>query len=347
MFGAGGYWGGGERYALELARAEAELVPTRLVSFGEEARRLRLGPLQIHVLPIRFRFKRNYLNPISELLPLEVADARVLHVHQDSTILTDAVALIGAAMGKRVVVTDLGGAAPSMRRVFDTSRLISAHLAVSRFAASMNPHYAGRTHVIYGGADLARFRRGSAPRRKVVVYVGRVMPHKGIHDLIDAVDPDMPLEIYGRTYDQSYRTALNEKAAGKHVRFFDSAADDEVVRALQTARVSVLPSVYRSPFGGPYPKPELLGLSLIEAMACATPVVASSAASLPEIVDDGRCGLVFEAGNPTDLRDRLRHLWADDDLWDRMSEAAYDRVHELFTWPLTARRALQAYEAVR
>jgi hypothetical protein len=34
MFGEDGYWGGGERYPLELARAQAELVPTRLLSFG-------------------------------------------------------------------------------------------------------------------------------------------------------------------------------------------------------------------------------------------------------------------------------------------------------------------------
>lgn len=347
MFGAGGYWGGGERYPLELARAQAHFVPTRLVSFGDRSRRYRLESLEIHVLPLRTRFKGSRLNPLSELLALEVADTQVIHMHQVSTALTDVMTMLGTGMGKRLFVTDHGGSAPTFRRILDTRRFMSGHLAVSRFAASMNPEFAGRTHVIYGGADVGRFKPGLEPRRKTIVYVGRVMPHKGIHDLIDAIEPDMPLEIYGRTYDEPYRQALDERAAGKSVRFFGSASDEDVVRALQTAWVAVLPSVHQSEFGGPYPKPELLGLTLIEAMACATPVVASSVTSLPEVVADGSTGFIFEAGDSMALRDRLRRLWNDDALWERMSAAALARAHGLFTWEQTALRALEAYVEAR
>jgi glycosyltransferase involved in cell wall biosynthesis len=119
------------------------------------------------------------------------------------------------------------------------------------------------------------------------------------------------------------------------------------VDAFQTARVAVLPSVHTSKFGGPYAKPELLGLTLIEAMACGTPVIASSAASLPEVVVDGSTGFIFDAGDSSALRACLRRLWNDDQLWYRMSDAALTRVRDRFTWPKTAIRALEGYATTR
>jgi glycogen synthase len=103
MFGEDGYWGGGERYALELARAQAELVPTRLISFGSRARRERTGQLELVVLPARHRFRGAALNPLAAAMVPELGRAKVVHVHQYHTVLTDLVLLLGAIGRRRVL----------------------------------------------------------------------------------------------------------------------------------------------------------------------------------------------------------------------------------------------------
>ena len=342
MFGDDGHWGGGERYPVELARAQSEFVPIRLVSFAKHGRRERFGQLELVVLPIQARYGGNHLNPISGDLFRELHDVPVVHVHQVQTMLTDVLLLRGGLTGQRPFVTDHGGTAHNMGRLFPRTRLIEQLLAVSRYSASFFPGLDSRTTVIYGGADLDRFQPAPGPRRGVV-FVGRLLPHKGVDVLIDAADPEMEVTIYGRAYNGPYRETLGRLAAGKNVRFVDDATDAEIVCALQTARVLVLPSVFRSQYGPSSLKAELFGLVLVEAMACATPVISSDAGPLPEVVVNGETGFVVPAGDPHALRCRLREILEDDPLWADMSIRAFDRARERFSWRAVAQRTLAAY----
>jgi glycosyltransferase involved in cell wall biosynthesis len=343
MFGEDGYWGGGERYALELARAQAELVPTRLITFGSQARRERAGRLEVVVLPARHRFRGHALNPLAGAIGREVVSAKIVHVHQYHTMLTDIVLLLGTVGRRQVFVTDHGGSAPNLGPYFPRLRMIAGLLAVSRYSAQLLPFLRSRTTVIYGGADPGRFRPSSGPRRGIV-FVGRLLPHKGVDVLIEAADPDMDVSIYGRDYDRLYREELERLARGKRIQFFDRASDDQIAKAYQSARVVVLPSVLRSRYGPSAPNAELLGLAQIEAMACGTPVVCSKLGPLQEVAVDGETGYVVPPGDPAPLRARLRELLSDDRSWARMSDAALARARGKFTWRATAERALAAYE---
>ena len=65
MFGATGVWGGGERYALELARAVAKRASTRLLTFGSERSRMVLNDLRIHAIKSRrIEWRDSFLNPL-------------------------------------------------------------------------------------------------------------------------------------------------------------------------------------------------------------------------------------------------------------------------------------------
>lgn len=342
MFGTGGYWGGGERYPLELARAQAATVPTRLVVFGERPRRLRFGPLSIHVLPNRR--PRELFNPFSELLAPEIMGAAVVHLHQIRTGLTDLAAIVARLSGRLVYATDHGAAAGTLLSQHAQSRLLHGHLAVSKFAATFHPHLLRRTTVVYGGFDPSRFAPGDLTRERLVVYVGRVMPHKGIDVLIQALPPSARLEVYGRPYDRRYAADLVAMATGKNVRFITSAGDAEIVRAYQRARVSVLPSVHRTMYGELAPKTELFGLALVEAMACGTPVICSRAGAMPEVVVDGQTGYVVEPADASAMRDRLERLLTGDARWHGMSSAAAAHARAQFTWTRVAARTLDAYK---
>ncbi|MEN3279603.1 MAG: hypothetical protein V7607_743 [Solirubrobacteraceae bacterium] len=343
-FGDAGAVGGGERYPLELARAMAAHVPTKLVTFGPRAAWTRDGELMIQTLPVRGRWKGSDINPLSERLLPAIAGARVVHAHHYDTIVTNACLLAGRAMRRRVFASDHGGSARNYRRELRLDRLLTGLLAVSEFSASFFPELADRTGVIYGGVDVERYAPDpSVAREDKVVCVGRLLRHKAIDVVIRAVDPAVRLEIFGRPYDLAYRAELEQLAAGRNVRIHDAASDDEVLAAYRGARVCVLASRYDPPNAAAAPKAELLGLTLLEAMACGTPVVCTRVGAMPEIVVEGVTGHVVEAGDPAGLGARIAALLDDRPGWQRRSDACVAHVRSAFTWDLVARRCLRAY----
>src|SRR5947208_13968276 len=84
LFGAagGGLTGGAERFALELARHMADVVPTRLLSFGDEARRETIGRLPVRVAGPAWYVRGQRSNPLSAALVGEIRQADVVHCHQ-------------------------------------------------------------------------------------------------------------------------------------------------------------------------------------------------------------------------------------------------------------------------
>jgi glycosyltransferase involved in cell wall biosynthesis len=197
--------------------------------------------------------------------------------------------------------------------------------------------------VIYGGVDPQAFTPGAATRDRLIVFVGRLLPHKGIDVLIRALPPGARLEIYGRVYSTKYAEDLADLAQGKDVRFEADATDAEIISAYQRARVAVLPSVDVTMYGERAGKTELFGLTLVEAMACGTPVICTSAGAMQEVVEDGKTGFVVPPGDPERLRERLNDLLADDERWLTMSESAIAHVRGRFTWQHVADRAFEAY----
>jgi glycosyltransferase involved in cell wall biosynthesis len=344
-FGAGGLWGGGERYPLALALAMSELVSTRLVVFGPRLQRQRVGRLEICQLPTRTMWKAGSVNPLSERFLAFPLLSRRLHVHQYHSVVANLSLVLGAALRREVFVTDHGGASYDYADRFGLERLLTGFLPVSAFSASLLPQLADRTSApIYGGADPARFHPGQEKRRRQVIYVGRLMPHKGIDTLLRAVDERTPVRIFGRAYDRAYRAELERLAQGKEVVFTETASDEEIAEAYRRSRVAVLPSVHEASTGEFHPWPELLGLTLLEAMASGTPVIASRVGGMPEIVSEGETGYLVEPGDSDTLGQRIGELLDRPADWRRMSERCLETVAERYTWRHVAERCLEAYE---
>jgi glycosyltransferase involved in cell wall biosynthesis len=183
------------------------------------------------------------------------------------------------------------------------------------------------------------------PTRDYVLFAGRLLPHKGIDYLIEGLPTGVPLVVAGRPWRHaaSYHALLRGLARGKGVTFAQSCTDDDLRRLYRNARCVVLPSVHRSRDGGNHPIPELLGLTLLEGMACGAPGVCTGVASLPEVVEDGVSGFVVPPNDPAALGAAVGKLWADRELADRMGAAARARVLDRFTWPAVVDRCLAAY----
>jgi glycosyltransferase involved in cell wall biosynthesis len=128
------------------------------------------------------------------------------------------------------------------------------------------------------------------------------------------------------------------------VRFTGSVADDDLPALYRRASVFVLPTVDKTCFGKSVPVTELLGLSVLEAMASGTPVVASRTGGIPEVVRDGETGFLVTPGDVAELYDRIDRLLRETALARRMGDAARALVLDRFTWAATAGRCLAAYE---
>jgi glycosyltransferase involved in cell wall biosynthesis len=348
LFGECGIYGGAERYTWELARHMARFTPTSLVAFGDRPRRFTTADgLRVRVLGPAWRVRGQRHNRLHPGIVGAVAEADVVHCHQPHTLAAELAALLARASGRRVVATDLGGGGWGLSSRVNTDRWFNAHLHISQYSRSIAGHRGNaRATVVYGGVDTELF----APDRKVareplVVFVGRLMPHKGVNDLVDALPDGLTLELIGRPYDKRFQRDLERRAAGKNVVFRHDCDDAEVVRAYQRALCVVLPSVYRDCYGNESKVPELLGQTLIEGMACGIAAICTDVASMPEVVAHGVTGYVVPPNDPEALRARLVWLRDNPVAARQMGEAGRERVLEHFNWHAVVELCLAQYHS--
>jgi len=159
---------------------------------------------------------------------------------------------------------------------------------------------------------------------RYAAFVGRVSPEKGVGVLLAAADkcPDVPVRVTGRP-----------QPAPANVRFTGWLDADGVRDIYAHARFVVLPSVWHETFG----------LAVAEAMSHGVPTVAARIGALPELVRDGRTGLLFNPGDADDLARAMRQLWDDPELCRQTGAQARRDVAERFSPNAYCERLLAAY----
>ena len=355
-FGADGLYGGGERYPLELARAIAAHADCTLLTFARHGRPAQReeGGLTVKVLPARGHLRRHPAHPLAPGLPMALAGFDLVHAHQLWATPSRVAAATARLRHQPVAVTDHGllGSRP---RPPGADRLVHRFLTVSAYSAEVLGVPAERTTVIYGGVDTRRFfPQPGGPARAGVLFVGRLTPHKGVDRLLRALPDKAELTVVGtaghdlRPPESGYAGSLMQLAGegGREVRFLGAVRDAELLELYRSTAVMVLPSVEETCYGRRIRISELLGLSVLEAMACGAPVIASRLGGLREVVQHGETGFLFEPGDVDDLRRRLEEVLGQPALARSLGDNAHQLVAERFTWDACARRCLEAYEAL-
>jgi glycogen synthase len=224
-----------------------------------------------------------------------------------------------------------------------------------------------RIRVIHNGIDLDQYRPttdrsvltryGIDPKRPYALFVGRITRQKGIIHLVDAVKyvhPGVQVVLcagapdtkeIGIEMEQHVEQARRE-AKVPIVWIAKVLPREEIIPLYTQAAVFVCPSVY-----------EPFGIINLEAMACQTPVVASSVGGIREVVVPGETGLLvpfaavsetnFEPHDPTafakDLAAAINQLLEDPERARSMGLKSRERVEQLFGWKSIARRTLEFY----
>lgn len=345
LFGPDGVVGGAERYAFELARHMAAEVPTTLVTFGASDEDYTSGALRVRVIGGAWHVRGQWSNPLHPAVVAALSESDVVHCHQQHVLTSSLVALWCRLTRRRVFVSDLGGGGWDVSAYVSTDGWYDGHLHLSAYSRHVLGHDRLATaSIIAGGVDVERFSPDDAVERTSrALFVGRLLPHKGVEDLIAGLPDDMALTIAGPRPDDVTAARLGALAHGKAVEFVHGLDDGALVEAYRRALCIVLPSVYRMPDGAETRVPELLGQTLLEGMACEAPALCTRVASLPEVVDDGVTGFVVPPNDPAALGERLRWLRDHGDEARQMGREARRRVLARFTWPQTVQRCLDAY----
>ena len=194
--------------------------------------------------------------------------------------------------------------------------------------------------VIDLGVDASVFKpTGPRVPGRIVTTASADVPLKGLVQLLEATakartERDVELVIVGETRrgSRAART-IDRLGLGDCVRFVSKISEPALVDLLGSAEVAVVPSLY-----------EGFSLPAIEAMACATPLVATRVGALPELVGpEERAGLLVEPNDVDALALAIGQLLDDSAQREAMGDAARRRVLDRFTWRATASRTAQWY----
>jgi starch synthase len=212
-----------------------------------------------------------------------------------------------------------------------------------------------RLEVIYNGINPLAYQPDPATEvidslgidrsRPYVAFVGRVTRQKGLPVLLEAaasLRPEAQLVLLAGAADTPELGAevdrliagLREQRSGVIV-VDHMLPRPSVAQVLSHARAFVCPSVY-----------EPLGIVNLEAMACETAVVASAVGGIPEVVDDGRTGLLVPPSDPVALAAALNRLLDDPGLARQMGIAGRERAVAEFSWRAIAEQTVELYEQV-
>ena len=179
---------------------------------------------------------------------------------------------------------------------------------------------AGDVRVVPPGIEIPAPGREEADPPEVL-FVGRLSPEKGVHELVQAAD-GLNLVVVG---DGPLRASV-PNGLGYVPR-------EEVLTRYRRAAVFVCPS-----------RRDGFPVACAEAMAHGCAVVASSVGGLPDMVVDGETGFLVPPRDPAALRAAIDRLLADPDLRRRLGEAARERIAALCGWDTVVDATLGAYE---
>jgi glycosyltransferase involved in cell wall biosynthesis len=169
------------------------------------------------------------------------------------------------------------------------------------------------------------------------LYFGRLIDEKGVDRLVQAASKidGFPIKIIGDGPDLPKLRTMTESLGLTNVEFLGPMWGAALDAVLCKARFVVVPSIWHENF--PY--------VINQAFAYGRPVIGAARGGIPELVQHGERGLIFEPDNIDQLADSIRQLVTSDDLVERMGKAAKSWSDSLFRDDVAYTDLMQAYEA--
>lgn len=138
------------------------------------------------------------------------------------------------------------------------------------------------------------FKSESVPEKKdYILYHGRISKEKGLDVLLQALPDDIHLIIAGTG------PLVNQLPVRENVEYVGFQSGENLIKLIKEARFTIYPSVWY----------ENCPISILESISLGTPVIGSRMGGIPELIDDGKTGLLFESENVEELRKKIKELY--------------------------------------
>jgi len=212
---------------------------------------------------------------------------------------------------------------------------VDRFIAPAQFVKQIHSQYgypANRIDVVPYIVSLD-FRNSPLAQGQYVGYVGRISPEKGIETILEAATrrPEIPFHLAGH-YQQMPDLPMR---APENCLFLGEVPRENVGDFIDGASFTVFPSKWY----------ETTGLSMVETMARGKTVICSRIGCLPELINDGVTGILFEPGDADDLSRKIQFLWDRPDLCRAMGAAARESIQQKFYTVRNYELLSQVYEA--
>ncbi len=213
-------------------------------------------------------------------------------------------------------------------------------------AKAFGSEFRRNMQVIPGGVDTDRFHRVPTKDideeldlkgKKVVVFAGKLTKYKGVQYLVKAA-PKIHGEILivGNGPERKDLEQVVKERKITNVRFLGHVGDqtDRLIQLYTRADVFIAPSIWDEP----------LGLVILEAMACETPVVVTKKGGIPLAVKEGKNGLFIKPRRVNELAEKVNKLLDDDEMRHKMGQKAREIAVNKFSWDMIGESFIRIYE---
>lgn len=209
---------------------------------------------------------------------------------------------------------------------------VDLFLAPSKFMADLTTKRipAHKIRVVYNGMDTTAYTANSSDRG-YVLFLGRISREKGITTLLRAsrqTTNKMPLKIIG-----TGPLADELKDSFPEAEFLGFRSGEELKSLISNAAFVVVPSEWY----------ENCSMVVLEAMAMGKTIIGSRMGGIPEQIDDGETGFLFEMGNVAELAEKMDLLASDSELRERMGAAARVKLEQKYSLAEQSRQLLAIY----
>lgn len=179
-----------------------------------------------------------------------------------------------------------------------------------------------------------------------LLFVGRLEKRKGVQELIDAMpkilsaNSNIKIDIVGKDYFQApgnisylkYFQKVVPAELAKRVKFYGFVTSERLQNFYRECDIFIAPSRYES-----------FGLIFLEAMAYGKPVIGTSVGGIPEIIKDGRNGLLIDVKNPDQIANAAVGLFSNKDLRKKLGLQALKDVRDCFSVENMVKRSIEVY----
>jgi glycosyltransferase involved in cell wall biosynthesis len=226
------------------------------------------------------------------------------------------------------------------QRVFSVSAYTKNHVVEN---LGLKPE---KIEVVYNGFASEFFnvrRQNMSMNGTEIVFHGRLNPQKGVDTLLKSLalvtkqldgTKKIHLNIVGRgPWEQEYRELARSLGISQNVSFPGWMSIEQMAELFSKASLSILPT-----------RTESFALNIGEAMAAGVPIISTNVDSVPEIITDGKTGLLVPPDNPEALAEKMLYAVTHPAEMEANARAGRTWVRENFTWEKVAEKYTLAYE---